>query len=346
MGSKTPTLADVGRLAGVSAMTASMVLRNDPRISRDTQARVRRAARKLRYRPDPHLSALVARRDNSRPHYAVANLAVLIDDRWDAFAHDTWIKPVLQGMRETCSRLGYNLDILNIQRDLLSSKNPDRILHGRGIRALTILSLVDHKLTLPLQWEHYAIVAVGNYMPFERRLHRVGSDAFAAANLAGEKLAQLGYRRIGLANRLDNEERMRFEWLGAITKEHFIPNGGKWKVVPPFLPTDFTRDAFLQWVEKRRPECVISNFWKIHLWLREAGYRVPEDIGVVNLLNESNPDAAITGISQHLSIAGEAAVEQLHSMLLRGETGFPATPREILIYPHWIEGGTVREIKR
>ncbi|PAW79500.1 MAG: hypothetical protein B9S32_02880 [Verrucomicrobia bacterium Tous-C9LFEB] len=345
MSPPVPTLADVGRAAGVSAMTVSLVMRNSPRISRATQTRVRKAARQLGYRPDPHLSALVARRDNTHPHHVVANLAVLIDDRWDDFSHTSWIKTVLDGMRTACARLGYSLDVFNIQRDLLSSKNPDRILQGRGIRAITILSLVEQDLILPLQWSHYAVISIGSYTPFRIQWHRVGGDAFAAANLVGEKLAALGYRRLGLANRFDNEERMRFEWLGGLTKEHFSPKP-RWEVVPPYLPEGSTETGILKWIEKYKPECVVSNYWRVYLWLKEAGYRVPQDIGFVCLSNESAENVNISGISKHLDIAGEAAVEQLHSMLLRGETGEPKIPREILIHPHWVQGKTVRRIKR
>lgn len=53
--SKRPTLADVAQLSGLSITTVSMVLNNRPntRLSEDAAARVRAAAAKLNYRPNP-----------------------------------------------------------------------------------------------------------------------------------------------------------------------------------------------------------------------------------------------------------------------------------------------------
>jgi LacI family transcriptional regulator len=53
--SKRPTLADVAQLSGLSITTVSMVLNNRPntRLSEDAATRVRAAATKLNYRPNP-----------------------------------------------------------------------------------------------------------------------------------------------------------------------------------------------------------------------------------------------------------------------------------------------------
>jgi LacI family transcriptional regulator len=65
---KAATLADVGREAGVSAMTVSAVLngsRTTSKASQATRARVLEAAERLRYRPDEAARALTKRRMNT-----------------------------------------------------------------------------------------------------------------------------------------------------------------------------------------------------------------------------------------------------------------------------------------
>ncbi|MDQ8179638.1 LacI family DNA-binding transcriptional regulator [Pelagicoccus sp. SDUM812005] len=67
-GKRPPTLADVGREAGVSAMAVSAVLNgsnSSVRISEETQRRIRKAAADLRYRPNIAARALVNRRMNT-----------------------------------------------------------------------------------------------------------------------------------------------------------------------------------------------------------------------------------------------------------------------------------------
>lgn len=59
--SRSPLLADVAAHAGVSLATASLALRNSPRVASQTQARVAAAARTLEYRPHRHGSPLPKR---------------------------------------------------------------------------------------------------------------------------------------------------------------------------------------------------------------------------------------------------------------------------------------------
>jgi LacI family transcriptional regulator len=65
---RAATLADVGRLAGVSAMAASTVLngaRTSSRIAEDTRKRILKAAAQLSYRPNAAARALANRRMNT-----------------------------------------------------------------------------------------------------------------------------------------------------------------------------------------------------------------------------------------------------------------------------------------
>ncbi|AHF90706.1 LacI family transcriptional regulator [Opitutaceae bacterium TAV5] len=347
---RRPSQADVGRRAGVTAATVSWALRNDPRIPAATQQRVLRAAEELGYTPDPVLAALVARRDRHRSRVTSSNLAALVDDRWQAERMRSWHRSFINGMKRACERLGYALDVLQIQADLGANRQPDRIMHGRGIRGMVLLPLQSHDVPLCLKgvkWERFSIVVVGN-PPESLPFHRVGSDAFNAMHIACNRLRELGYRRIGLAHALIAEQRLRYEWLGAMSKELFAPDavdGSRLEIVPPCLPEDFCERTFTEWVRVNRPEAVVGNDPAILEWLPANGWSIPRDIGVA-LLNRDSVDTPVAGISQHLDISGETAVEQLHTLLLRGETGFPEIPREVLIRPHWVDGPTLRKPRR
>lgn len=336
------TQADVGRRAGVSTATVSMALRGDPRISKTTHDKVLRAAKALHYQPDPMLSALIARRDRNKPRRTFANLAGLVDDFWYDSKDTYWLEKIIQGMGEAAARLGYQFEIMHLQRDLGGAKDANRILHARGIRGIAILPLSGDHINIELDWNHYACIATGNDIvahPF----HRVGSDCFASMNLACDKLKELGYKRIGLAHSLTMERRLRYEWLGAISKEYFLPKSGL-KVVRPFLPAKMEPEDLLRWFRKEKPDCIVSANFQVYQMLTEAGVRVPDEVGIAFLTLEGVKDPDISGVSQNLYAGGVATIEQLHLLLLCGGTGFPETPREILIYPQWIEGKTVRNL--
>ncbi len=337
MSFSSPSLKDVGQRIGVSAATVSMALRGDSRISKATQERVRQAAQEIGYQPDPMLSALVARRDRGRKRRTMANVAALVDDRWNNI-REPWIERILDGMRTACQVFGYELSVFVLQQDL--GPAPGRILQARGMRGIVLLPQVDDNLDIPLDWEHYVTVVIGN-SPLSRRMHRVGNDGFAGMNLVCEKLSARGYRRLGLAHPFGAEHRLRYEWLGALSKEHFL-KANRLKVAHPHLPERMHPERFLEWVRKEKPDCVITDTPDVLRWLNTGGYRVPEDIGLVYLTMNTGEEPGYSGVAPRLNVAGESAIEQLHASLLRGDRGFPENPKEILIQPLWVDGTTIR----
>lgn len=336
-------MADVAKRCGCTAATVSLALRNDPRISPATRARVRKAATAMSYRPDPVLAALVARRDRDRVRQTFANLAALVDDRWfDSNTSLEWHDALLKGVNDACERLGYSLNVLRIARDLAGASQ-DRVLRGRGIRGLVLMPVRGDDIGLSVRWKDYAGVAIG--VPPERvHWHRVGRDGYAAISLACEQVMALGYRRVGLAHSGNLERRLRHEWLAGLWKECYL-RANELHVVPPCLPADFQAADFLEWFRRERPECVFTGEPKLIDWLKKAGFSVPRDVGVVLLSHELTNLAEVAGVSAHPEVFGAAAVEQLHTQLLQGETGFPAVQREILICPHWVDGTSVRKLR-
>ena len=63
-GAGRPTIADVARLAGVSAITVSRVLRNPGKVSAELRTHVEAAIRSLGYVPDPNARALASSRSD------------------------------------------------------------------------------------------------------------------------------------------------------------------------------------------------------------------------------------------------------------------------------------------
>src|ERR1700730_17333438 len=58
------TLADIAREVGVSKMTVSRAINNNPLISSDTRERVLKVARRMNYQPNQHARALATNRSH------------------------------------------------------------------------------------------------------------------------------------------------------------------------------------------------------------------------------------------------------------------------------------------
>ncbi|MCU0791263.1 MAG: helix-turn-helix domain-containing protein [Opitutaceae bacterium] len=73
-------MRDIANLVGLDPSTVSLALRDHPRIAAATRERVRRAAAKLGYAPDPLLSALASYRRNVHERPVTATLGWV--NRW------------------------------------------------------------------------------------------------------------------------------------------------------------------------------------------------------------------------------------------------------------------------
>ncbi len=339
---KNITLRDVANHAGVSIATASMGLRNNPEIAASTRARLREAAKELGYRPDPILAALVARRGQRR---ALANLAVIIDDCWTddrAGEDNSWLKLCLSGMHKAAALYGYALNEVLLEKHLHNWKQPDRILKARGTRGLIVLPFRNETAKLPkMDWKYYSLVGVGVGDPaYVEQWHRVAVDAYSSMHLICKQLKARGVRRIGLAQQRHLLQRHRFEWLGGLSKEWHLPHDRKLEYVRPYLPDQIEQEDFTEWFLSERPEVVVTPQVKAINWIRSTGVRVPEDVGVSLITNIHSPEAA--GIILNVDQIGEGAIDLMHSLILRGDTGIPSASRELLLRPQWTEGPTLR----
>ena len=92
---KAPSLHDVARSAGVSAMTVSRVMHNSPRVLETTRQAVQKALRKLGYRPDPHVVRLMERIRSHRQRKTHAVIGVIRDDMLEADPLCPFVPPLV-----------------------------------------------------------------------------------------------------------------------------------------------------------------------------------------------------------------------------------------------------------
>ena len=213
----TATLTQVAKLAGVSLMTASYAMRNNPKISPPTRERVQRAAKKISYVPHPEIGRLMhLLRAKRMPSYQ-ATLAFL------SFSHDAqaaqhlhrYTADVIAGARQRATALGYAVDLLTIDSAKLSQTRLTTMLKSRGIRGVLIppLSAVEDCSQL-LDWTQFSIIAA-TYSAKNLIVNRVVPHHQNNIMLAISKLQSLGYRRLGLVLTADLARRANFAYEAA-----------------------------------------------------------------------------------------------------------------------------------
>ncbi len=335
-----PTLQSIAAAAGVSRMTASLALRNHPRISVATREKIHRLARELNYRPDPEVSRLMAHLRRQRPPQYRPTIALITNAQrpgpWRLNRH---FARFYEGARQRAAELGYQLEEFWLREPGLARARLTKILQTRSIEGLLIGPLYRPSGRLALDFDQFAVAEHGQdiWVP---RIHRANHDHFQGMMLAMRQLLRLGYQKIG-AIFLENYHRHDVHtWEGAY---HYHQQ----KLKPadrlaPFLSEMQDRKGVVAWVRKHRPEAVVSSHLEVKFWLTEAEIAIPRDVSFVYLdwLDDSN---ACAGINQHYEIVAAAAVDLVVGQLQRHERGLPPFSKLVLIEGEWVAGPTVRD---
>lgn len=340
-----PTLNDIVRLVGYSKNTVSLALRGDPQIPEATRARIRSAAEKIGYQPNAVISHLMAQLRASRTTRLQATLALVNANRDpDAFRNHPTIPTYVQGCESRATRLGYALDRFWLHDPTLNAARWLRIIHTRGIKGLVLVGLMDtNHLPEHLRpvWEQLPCVVTG-VRTRDPALSFSCVDHHNLTLMAVERALALGYRRPGLVldDVIDALVERRFS-AGFNTGRRSLPRG---QHIPTFTEVEPARQdprIFRAWLERYQPDIIFTLYNRVLAWLHEAGRRVPEDVGVIQLeWRATRPE--ISGMNQHNIVAGEAAVDMVVSQIHNNETGVQEFPRATLIGATWVEGTTIR----
>ena len=232
MPTKRVTVYDIAEKLGVSHVTVSMALRNQPRISAKRREQVKRMAEAMGYCPDPHLAALAVYRQANAP--AAVRSAIAWINHWeqpDLLRQHREFDLYWQGASSAARRLGYNLEEIRWPRDC-SARRFEQILLTRGIRGV----LIPPHTTPPdwgdFDWSKFSIVRFGLSVAVPDS-HLVTADQLRAVLMAVKKMAEYGYHRIGFVVPADSDRKLGGGFVGGFSsagKSFNLP------VIPPTKP--------------------------------------------------------------------------------------------------------------
>ncbi|MFH1499002.1 MAG: hypothetical protein ABII82_14390, partial [Verrucomicrobiota bacterium] len=248
------------------------------------------------------------------------------------------------GARKRARQHGYQLEEFLLGSKNMTSERMRNILLARGITGVLVApqprGVTDGKIAM--DWSPFAALTFGYSLTWPA-LHLVTSHHGNAARLAVQKLAALGYRRIGLhVDRISNA-RAAGGWVGGYAGEVWRNRDLAW--FEPFPHDTNDIDQFLRWARAQRLDAVIT--WSEFIdRVRESGrIRVPEDLGMVSLRVRPENEHH-TGINQNEHEIGAVAVDTLVGLLGTNVRGIPDNRRCILIDGVWNEGATTRVIAK
>ena len=352
------TLDDVARAAGVSKMTASRALRGAAECSAATRAKVEAAARAMGYRPNPIVTLFhAAVRRRSGVYHATLGW---VNDFEKRGHHRTTLhlRRPLRGAEKRAAERGFKLEEIWVED---ANKLPverralryAQILKARGAPGVILPTLNHADLALE-PWADLAVGELGGMVAsaqaapgvsaFPERFHHVQPDFFANVELACTALRARGYRRIGM---------FMAEWHNRYTGRQYEAalrmQMSDWPAtdrVKPLITPEPAEEPdqerrLIEWVKRERPDVVLCGLGQTCDWLRRAGWRVPQDIGVAHIwLSDDTPDWS--GIDPDLEAVGAAAVDLVISQIQANARGRPPKVHRLSFLGRWTDGVTTR----
>lgn len=320
-------------------MSVSLAMRNRPEVSARTRKRVMAIANKLGYSPDARLSMRMqeVRDTKTRERLPIAWLDLNhIKGEWRLKCN----APYLAGAREQCEKRGFEIQEFWLREPGMNARRLSQILYHRGIQGVIVAPPSHLGLThLKLDWKNFAGATFEKSL-IAPRLARVAQDSYYNVMLALKHVKRFGYQRIGVVVQAQADNRSYHSLQAAVT--YFLSKLPRTSRIPPLLHIYAEKPGreFQKWLLKYRPDVIICQHSLIPRWVEAAGFRIPEDVGIVHLsLDDDCLDWA--GVSAQKHEIGAATANVVISLLQNNEIGPPKVPMDTLVQGIWQSGNTL-----
>ena len=323
-------MANLAATLGLAESTVSRALRDDPRISAATRARVHEAALQAGYRPNAMVSALMSVRRRHGNAKDVDTVALITDYQGDGgWRSKDVCRWEYDGICKRADQLGYRIEEFALSNFDHDGSRLEKALHTRGIRGVLLGFSRGRRERVPFHTDSFSVAGLSAYFN-EVLVDRANFHGLYNVRLALDQMKHLGYERIGLAVPEFNNRISGYQWSsGALDWQRHQPRG---KRCAPFIPpADDSETEFVNWLDKEQPNALLAYKLPLQTWLR----RQKRDIPLAYLYRTEAERRLAPGIDGNLSLVGAAAFDLVVEALHTNRTGLPSHPKEVLIKGSW-----------
>jgi len=257
------------------------------------------------------------------------------------------------GAEAAARSLGYNLEHFWLREPGLTQEELNRTLLSSGVNGLIIAShgreMGD---ALQFDWEKYAAIKI-DYFPHKPGLHNVTNDQCEIVRLAVRRVISAGYRRIGLVMHRGWDHAVDNTWsVGFLCEQETLPANEHIPahLFPSLHPIELWLDegksaveveveSFSRWLEKYKPEVILSKASFVMPAIEKLGLRIPRDLALADLFLE-DLSGEQAGVRQNHNAVGAIAVELLTTQLQYGKFGVPKIPTTTFVEGTWFDGSS------
>jgi LacI family transcriptional regulator len=339
-----PSISDVAKHVGVSAMTVSRVLSGSAAVSVETRQRVETALLQLGFKKDRIASSNARRRGQTAPVFSVV-VDAIVEDAADRDAFDFYARVVLATVRKL-ELAGCQFALSDLTRD------PEaRIQAVAEADAIIFCSPVGQEVAARVARLNPSIVMVSAFQETSGA-SQIGPDDAAGGRMAAELAGRGGHRHVAILTTSHSSYGVRAEAF--CSRLHALQPASCVDVIDYPLLHDgiHSEEAAIlgkisaYWNEGRRPSLffAVGGFGTLMLYrfLRSQGVEMPNQtalIGFDSLPFYDHLDLPITRIGFDVGGIGTSAAEEALRRLASGDG-----PRRILLPCSFVEGRSFLDV--
>ena len=179
------------------------------------------------------------------------------------------------------------------------------------------------------------------------RVHRVMTDHFFNLLLALKMVRRFGYRRVGVC--LDQNVDRNSNHSCRAAAHHFHATTPQAERVAPLFytwgpgpspPTTKVQRDVVAWLRKEKPDVIVGHNSNLVSWVEMAGYRVPQEVGVVHIATDDDVNDW-AGVNSKRREIGAASAERVISLIQNRQFGVPETALNTVVRGTWHGGRTL-----
>ena len=334
-------LKDIAEYTGFSISTISRVLTNKDRVHHDVRAQVQDALKQLGYIPNE-----VAR---SLRNQGIRAIGIIVPNISNPF-----YAKLIYGIEQIAYDAGFYTVVCNSDDKYEREYNYLRMLISMQISGLVIATRsTDYQFETKLNINGIPIVFVDNIPEWNTPNSWIGINNKKTAELLTNYLIQQGHRDIGIAGGINpHTMKSRLQGWKTAMKNAKLKIRKEW-----MLNADYNGQGCHNAIEqlfkthKKMPTAFLAtnNFIAHSLIgaMRNKSLEIPKDVSVVCFDAEDDSgliEPKLTGISQPAHKMGKKAAQII--LRLNNESNGSFQPEHILLDVDWIDGNSVRKLKR
>lgn len=324
-------LVDIAARVGVSVMTVSKALRNQPDVAATTRDRIKKTAQEMGYVPDRTATGL---------RLGTSKLLGLVIP---ATTNPIFARMVL-AIEEGAHELGYDLLLMHTQNLAGREETCLRRLLSRRVDGIFVAPVYrmenDAPIYRELQASQTPVVLLGSPAAFCSQFVNVQGDDLAASFAATQHLLQLGHQRIAYfagplpamwaQERFEGYRRAHRD-AGRDVDDHLVFHAGSTiedgvKAALQFVNEKCDATAVLAVNDLIAVGCANT------LW--QQGLRIPQDLSLVgfgNILLAEHFRIPLTTVRQPKFRLGSAALDMMMQLIRGGPVASRRLPAELII---------------